>query len=86
MRKDKQQKTIDAMKGLIMDTGMWQTLRNLRKGYCPQPYSRKNKEGDHVSLQNIAEESAKHLASQQWKNGGEARNTGDADSPTRNGL
>ena len=52
---------------------IWKAIRNIKQGYTPKLYSRTDKQGRHIKLTDIAEDSAKHLAQNQW---GE---TGDED-------
>ena len=63
---DVRENTINRMKGIALSSNAWQTMKSLRVGYKPHTYSRKTKQGEHISLCNIAEESAQHLAKEQW--------------------
>ena len=49
-----------------MDKHMWGTLRSLKKGYAPTPYGRKDPQGKHIPLKQIAEEAARYLSKHQW--------------------
>ena len=44
----------------------WLGLRQLKTGYTPQPYYRKDKNGKHTSYHMRAEETADYLATHQW--------------------
>ena len=45
----------------------WMGIKNLKSDYRPQPYHRKNKEGNTIKQDQTAEAFAKHLADI-WKN------------------
>ena len=72
---DKRQTVIDEISNNLDVRDTWMGIRQLRSDYQPQPYHRKNKRGEHTSKKELAEESAKHLASEQWGKGTDEFNT-----------
>ena len=65
-KEDRKTHVLQTMRRLTLDKELWSAVRRLKVGYKPNPYSRKRTDGTHISLSNIAEESAKHLANRQW--------------------
>ena len=70
-RRDTRERTIEDMRTLTLDRGIWSTLRKLKIGFRPNPYSRRDKHKKHIKLTDVADASARHLAEEQWGNTGE---------------
>ena len=74
-REDKKQQTINELSKELYVRDRWMGIRRLKNEFKPIPYSRKRTNtGEHVGKDRIAEESAKYLATSQWKDNGERHN------------
>eukprot|EP00975_Prorocentrum_lima_P055180 11569133-Prorocentrum_lima.AAC.1 len=49
----------------IRDT--WMGLRSMKKDFVPLAYSRRDDKGDLITQDGVAEASARHLSSSQWR-------------------
>lgn len=47
-------------------TDKWMGIRHFKKGYTPQPFHRKIKQGKHVIMHERAEKCAHHQYKEQW--------------------
>ena len=67
-KKDKRKASTEALNKEIDIRDRWLGLRQMKKGYQIHTYAIKDKEGNRIKKENIAEEIAKHLAENIWKN------------------
>lgn len=44
----------------------WMGIRRLKEGYKPQPYHRKTRQGEHIKLEQRAQETANFFGKEQW--------------------
>eukprot|EP00973_Karenia_brevis_P061548 8559073-Karenia_brevis.AAC.1 len=66
LRKDRQEYQLRQVSRELDVRDKWLGIKQLKKGYSPQPYCRRNKDGQMVPYKERAETAAKYLAEEVW--------------------
>ena len=64
--KDRQKQLMDTLSKDLDVRDRWLGIRQLKHGYQPQPYYRKDTTGNHIKYHNRAQAMAEYLATKQW--------------------